>query len=218
MDDRQSPGPVEDVPRPPVRRDWRDTLRAASDLALTGIVMTLAALPVITAGAAVGTASAAVARWTDQERFPGVRETARHFRHGLLPGIPPLLVLIAFGVLIRLNVHALSVGLAPGGPPLIWATLALAVAGAGFAAMVVVEFGRAGAGWRAATRDAARLAVSRPALPAASAGIMAFTIALGYLIQVILVPILAGYTLLALHVVRRRLGGVAASVRTVEGS
>ncbi|MDP9798181.1 hypothetical protein J2S43_006693 [Catenuloplanes nepalensis] len=202
--DPQPPEPGQ--PRPPVQRDWRDTLRAASDLALTGIVMTIAALPIVTAGAAVGAASTAVAKYTDQERFPGVRDTARDFARGILPGIPPLLIAIAAGVLIRLNIHALDVGLVPGGRPLIWATLLLALAGAGFAAMVVVEFGRSGAGWRAAVRDAARLVVARPGLLAGSAGIMAFTIGLGYLIQAILVPILAGYALLALHVIRRRPG------------
>lgn len=248
MDHRQSRWPADTVPRPPAERDWRDTLRAATDLALAGILMTVAALPVLTAGAAVGTASAATAKYTDLERFPGVRVSARHFGRGILPGIPPLLITIAAGVLLRLNIHALGVGLVPGGRPLIWATVLLGLALAGFAGLVVVELGRAAAlsdseaadisgpdagtngpdagtsrsgvgtngsgvgtsrsagGWRIATRDAARLVTARPALLAASAGIMAFTIGIGYLVQAILIPILAGYTLLALHVVRRRLG------------
>jgi hypothetical protein len=206
VDDRQLRWPADDLPQPPATRDWRDTLRAATDLALAGILMTVAALPVVTAGAAVGAASAATARYTDQERFPGVRECARIFGRGLLPGVPPLLVAVAGFLLLRLNIHALGVGLVPGGRPLIWATLLLGLVGAGFAGLVITEFGRAGNGWRRATRDAARLTVARPALLAASTGIMALTIGLGYLIQAILVPILAGYTLLALHVVRRRLG------------
>ncbi|GAB7041664.1 MULTISPECIES: hypothetical protein [Catenuloplanes] len=233
MGDRQLRWPTDNAPGPPVQRDWRDTLRAASDLALTGIVLTIAALPVVTAGAAVGAASTAVARYTDHERFPGVREVARTFARGILPGIPPLLVAIAAGVLIRLNIHALSVGLVPGGRPLIWATLLLALAAAGFAGLVVVEFGRAtdlgpagsggaappagplpgdedrqrraGPGWRAATRGAARLVAARPATLAASAGVLGLTTAIGFLVQAVVVPILAGYTLLALHVIRRRL-------------
>ncbi|MFI5840391.1 hypothetical protein ACIA8K_11860 [Catenuloplanes sp. NPDC051500] len=212
MDNRQSRWPADTVPRPPAQRDWRDTLRAATDLALAGILMTVAALPLVTAGTAVGTASAATAKYTDQERFPGVRECARIFGRGLLPGIPPLLIAVAAFVLLRLNIHALGVGLVPGGRPLIWATVLLGLALAGFAGLVITEFGRAGDGWRTATRDAARLTVARPALLAASTGIMAFTIGLGYLIQAILVPILAGYTLLALHVVRRRLADPAAPV------
>ncbi|GAB7049649.1 hypothetical protein [Catenuloplanes indicus] len=223
--DPQSPEPGQ--PPQPIQRDWRDTLRAASDLALTGIVMTVAALPVVTAGAAAGAASAAVATYTDQERFPGVRQTARVFARGLLPGIPPLLAVVAFGVLIRLNVHALSVGLVPGGRPLIWATLLLGLAGAGFAGMVVVELGRAtaaagpdgpGTGWRVALREAGRLVVARPAVPAASAGVLGLTIAIGYLIQAIMVPILAGYALLALHVIRRRLAPSTATDATARSS
>jgi hypothetical protein len=226
MEHRQSRRPADTVPRPPAERDWRDTLRAATDLALAGILMTVAALPVLTAGAAVGAASAATAKYTDQERFPGVRVTARHFGRGILPGIPPVLIATAAGALLRLDIHALDAGLVPGGRPLIWATVLLGLALAGFAGMVVVELGRAAAlsgseaetsgsgigtsrsagGWRTAAREAARLVTARPVLLAASAGIMAFTIGIGYLIQAILIPILAGYTLLALHVVRRRLG------------
>ncbi|WP_051798979.1 hypothetical protein [Catenuloplanes japonicus] len=269
MDNRQSRA-TDILPRSPAARDWRDTLRDATDLALAGILMTLAALPVVTAGAAIGAASTAIAQWTDQERFPGVRVSARTFARGILPGLPPLLITIAAAALLRLNIHALGTGLVPGGRPLIWATALLGLVLAGFAGMVVVEFGRAGAepthagtemdrsdarparsgagpdhsdgeparsrggldrldggrdrsdgepatsggepfrqdgaGWRTAVRDAARLVAARPAVLAASTGIMAFTIGLGYLLQAILVPILAGYTLLALHVVRRRLG------------
>ena len=47
--------------------------------------------------------------------------------------------------------------------------------------------------------------VARPTVLAASAGVLGLTFAIGYLIQVIMVPILAGYALLALHVIRRRL-------------
>ena len=37
----------------PARADWRDTLRAATDLALLGIVTALASAAVLTAGAAL---------------------------------------------------------------------------------------------------------------------------------------------------------------------
>jgi hypothetical protein len=69
-----------------VRRDWRDTLSAASDLALLGIATALAALPVVTAGAAVAAASAATHDWCRSGRLPAARVSAQRLRRGLLPG------------------------------------------------------------------------------------------------------------------------------------
>jgi hypothetical protein len=43
-----------------MRHSWRDSVAAAGDLALLGFLVTLAALPVVTAGAAVLTGSHAV--------------------------------------------------------------------------------------------------------------------------------------------------------------
>ncbi|MFD0820636.1 hypothetical protein ACFQ0D_20510, partial [Micromonospora zhanjiangensis] len=69
--------------QPTVRRDWRDLARDAADLALLGILATLAALPVLTAGAAFGTASAAVHDWATDGNWPPVRRTVERFRRGL---------------------------------------------------------------------------------------------------------------------------------------
>ena len=52
--------------------DWRETVRVATDLALLGLLTVLAALPVVTAGAAVATASAAVHHYLQYDRWPAV--------------------------------------------------------------------------------------------------------------------------------------------------
>ncbi|RBI98867.1 hypothetical protein DRA43_25140, partial [Micromonospora provocatoris] len=44
----------------PARADWRDTLREATDLALLGFAVALAALPVLTLAPAVAAAGAAL--------------------------------------------------------------------------------------------------------------------------------------------------------------
>ena len=69
------------------RQPWRDTVRVAADLALLGIVVTAAALPVVTAGAAVATGSAALHHFLTRDRWPDGRDAWRAFRRGLLPGL-----------------------------------------------------------------------------------------------------------------------------------
>ncbi|TBL27887.1 hypothetical protein EYA84_27920, partial [Verrucosispora sp. SN26_14.1] len=91
---------ADDDHRRPPRRDWRDTVRDAADLALVGILTVLTALPVLTAGASVGTASAAVHDWLATGSWPTARQTLSRFGRGLLPGLPvALLGLVAVGLL-----------------------------------------------------------------------------------------------------------------------
>ncbi|MEU5937444.1 hypothetical protein ABZ794_33285, partial [Micromonospora sp. NPDC047187] len=75
-------------PDPGGRRDWRDVARDAADLALLGILLTLAAVPLLTAAAAAGTASAAVHDWTRTGSWPSARTTVRRYGRAVLPGVP----------------------------------------------------------------------------------------------------------------------------------
>ena len=88
----------------------------------------------------------------------------------------------------------------PGGTPLLVLTAVLVAAAAGYAGLAVVAIGAdPGRPWRAAAR---RVPLNR-ALPAA-AGVLALAGLLAVLVHPVLVPVLAGYALFALHVVARR--------------
>jgi hypothetical protein len=189
-----------------VKTSWYDTLRNASDLALLGILTAIGSLPVVTAGAAVATASAAVHDWSADERWPPVRVTLRRFVRALLPGVVPALVAIAGSVLLVLNLAAITRGIVPGGVALAVPTFLLLVAAVGLAGLTVVEVGRRGAaGWWAAARAALRTGQARPGAVLAGAGVVALVAALGMMVIPVLVPILAGYAIFALHAVARRL-------------
>ncbi|MFB6395303.1 hypothetical protein [Polymorphospora lycopeni] len=187
------------------RRDWRDTLRNASDLALVGILAAIGSLGVVTAGGAVATASAAVHDWIETDSWPGLRPTLHRFARALLPGAVATLALLAVTALLGVNLLALHRGVVPGGAPLVVLTVVLAVAGAGLAGLTLVEVGRRGGrDWLAATRAAALTAGAHPGLLLATAGVAALVAVLGVMILPAVIPILGGYALLALHAVVRR--------------
>jgi hypothetical protein len=182
---------------------WRDTLTAATDLALLGIVTTVAALPVVTAGAAIASASVAVREWTGNERLPSLTEGLVRLRRGLWPGLAASLVgAVATGLLL-LNASALARGAVPGGTPLLVATGAVVLLWAGFAGLTIVEVG-GGDGWVAAARSAWRTSVARPWVPFALGLVVAIAVFLG-LVLPFLAPVLIGYALFALHISARRL-------------
>lgn len=188
-------------------RDWRDTLRGAADLALLGILTTLAALPVLSAGAAMATASTALHLWTREDRWPDARELLRTFVRALLPGVAATLVALAAAATLAGNALLLAAGAVPGGTALVGLTALVAALACGLAGMIVVEVGRRGGlGWRPAARVAARAALDRPVTLLATTGTIAFAVALGTLVLPISTPILAGYVLFALHTIPRRLG------------
>jgi hypothetical protein len=186
-----------------VRADWRDAVAVAADVALLGVLLTVAAAPVVTAGAAVATASAAVRHFFEYGRWPDAAASWTEFRRRILPGCAAVLVAGAAATLLAVDLAALRSGLVPGGAPLIAITAGLAAGGAAYAGLVVVEVGDGG-GWRAAARSALALA-GRPAALAASAGVICLAAALAVMVHPVLAPVLAGYALYALHAVRRRL-------------
>jgi hypothetical protein len=189
-----------------VGRDWRETVRNAADFALLGIVTAVAALPVVTAGAAVATASAAVHHWADHQSFPDLGTSTRRYVRGILPGAGATLVTALAAWLLVLNLGALRAGTVPGGTPLFTVTAILAVAAAGLAGLIVVQVGRHdGRGWLTAARTALRVAYERPLVLVGATGVVALTGFVGVLVLPLLIPILLGYALVALHAVTRRL-------------
>jgi hypothetical protein len=187
------------------RQPWRDTVRVAADLALLGIVVTAAALPVLTAGAAVATGSAALHHFLVHDRWPAARTSWRVFRRGLLPGVGALTCAGGFAALLTLNLLALNRGIVPGGRPLAGLTVVLIAAAAGWAGLVVVRIGvLGGRGWRVAARTA-----TTPAALLAAMGVVTLSVFLAVLVHPVLTPVLAGYTLFALHAVARAPAGSA---------
>jgi hypothetical protein len=187
------------------RRDWRDTVRDSADLALLGILTVLASAPVLTAGAAVGTASAALHDWLDTGSWPTARRTMSRFGRGLLPGLPVALLGRGGVGLLVTNLVALGTGRVPGGTVGLAVTSVVAAALLGYAAAIVVEVGRTGGtGWRSAVTRAARACLDHPARWAALAGTTVPVVLLSVLVTPVAVPILAGYALAAVHAVARR--------------
>ncbi|WP_433533748.1 hypothetical protein ACQPZK_16200 [Micromonospora sp. CA-249363] len=187
------------------RRDWRDVARDAADLALLGILLTLAAAPLLTVAGAAGTASAAVHDWTRTGSWPSARTTLRRFGRSVLPGVPVSLLGLCVLGLLAADLAALATGRVPGGQPVLVVTGLVAVALAGYAGLVVVEAGRNGGGrWRVAARSSVRACLDAPARWAALVGVTVLAGLLAVLVTPVAVPILAGYTLAALHAVANR--------------
>ncbi|MEU8113957.1 hypothetical protein [Micromonospora sp. NPDC048947] len=193
------------------RRDWRDVARDAADLALLGILLTLAAVPLLTAAAAAGTASAAVHDWTRTGSWPSARTTVRRFGRAVLPGVPVSLLALVGAALLAADLAALATGRVPGGPAALLVTALIAAGLAGYGGLVVVEVGGNGGGrWWASARRAARACLDAPTRWAALTGVVALAGLLTVLVTPVAVPILAGYTVAALHAVAaRRLVSVA---------
>jgi hypothetical protein len=190
------------MPQDPDRpKDWQNSLRLAADLAFLGIVVTLLSLPVLTAGAAVATGSAAVHELVHHGRWLSFADLWATFRRSLLPGLAAGPLVLAAVWLVALDVSALRRGAVPGGGALVAVVLAAAAAGAGFVGLVAVAAGRAG---RGAVRRAWALATGLPVALPAAAGIVVLATVLALLVHPALVPVLAGYVLFALHVATRR--------------
>ncbi len=201
-------------------RDWRDTLRAAADLALLGILLTLACLPIVTAGAAVATASVAVRHFAANDGWPRAVDIGRTFVRALVPGLGATAVALGAAALVALDLAALRSGTVPGGRAMLVLTAVLAGAGAGFAGLIVARYPRrsrtylsdvpdmqrfksklGGGSWRRAVRDAAAITAARPTTLLATTGVLAIAAVLAVLLHPVVAPILVGYALYALHAV-----------------
>jgi hypothetical protein len=161
-----------------MRHGWRDTVRTASDVAVLGYLMALAALPVVTAGAAVLTGSHAMRVYVREDRWPSAAVLRATFRRSFWPG----LAMTAAGLALVVDVVAVRSGWAPGGVPLMVALIVLALAGAGAVGATLAGRPR------------------RPRDVLAAAGVTGVVVVLALLVHPVLVPVLAGGWLFALHV------------------
>jgi hypothetical protein len=191
---------------PAVRPDWRDTVAGAADLALLGVALVLAALPVVTVGAAVAAGSHAVDHWCTHRRLPAPGELARVFARAIVPGLGALAVAVVVALVGWLDLAALARGAVPGGAAVLAVTLLVLVAAVGLAGLTVVRVGqRGGVGWAGAAGSAWRTALAAPRVPLTIAGLLALVGLVAWLMPVV-APVLGGVALLGMHVVARRAG------------
>ncbi|MDO3685406.1 hypothetical protein [Micromonospora sp. C28ISP2-4] len=189
----------------PARADWRDTLREATDLALLGFAVALAALPLLTLAPALATASAALHDRAVTGSWPGVRTSLARFGRALLAGLAVSVVALAAAALLAADLVAVATGRVPGGGPALALTAVVVAVLLGYAGLVAVAVGRSGGrGWRAAARRVARTCPQRPGTWAAASGVCALAVLLGVLVTPAAVPILGGYALAALHALDAR--------------
>ncbi|WP_089154233.1 hypothetical protein [Micromonospora sp. NBS 11-29] len=192
------------------RRDWRDTLAEATDLALLGFAVAVAALPLLTLAPAVATASAALHDRAVTGSWPAARTSLTRFGRALPAGAAVSAVALAVAVALGADLLALAAGRVPGGGPALAVTAVVVTALLGYAGLVAVAVGRTGGrGWRAAARQVARTCPHRPGTWAAAAGITVLAALLAALVTPVAVPILGGYALAALHAVDARGRAVA---------
>jgi uncharacterized membrane protein YesL len=191
--------PREDEPEPPP--DWRERFALGTDLALIGVVVTAAALPVLTLPAALAAGSTAVRHRYREGRLPAFRPLLRQYGRSILPGIPFVLV----AVLLLVDLMALNRGLVPGGAPVLTLTAAVACLLAGVATLALVAMGRdPDTPWKAALAWSWTVTTARPwaAVAPALAGALAFFLALSVPATI---PLVIGFHLFAAHVISDRL-------------
>ncbi len=192
---------VEPLPRP----SWRESMVLAADLALLGIVVVLACVPVVSAGAALTTASVAVNQVCDHRSFPALPELFAVFRRTLLRGLVAVLAVLVVTALLLIDVATLRSGAVPGGPALLVVTALLGAAGLALVLTALVRLGQTGGhGYRAALRWAGRLLTDRPwAVLAIAATVAVPTLLAG--VAPVITLFLPGFVLFGLHAVVRRI-------------
>lgn len=187
-----------------MRSPWRDAFRTAADLAIVGFLTAFLCCGLITAGAALLTASRAVEHHLAHDAWPAPRALASSFRRALLPGLALSAAVIVVGGLLVADLLALRSGRVPGGVPMLVVVSLAGLAAAGLGAMVLVSAARLRL--LPAVRDALRTVASHPGRLAATASVLAVAGTLAVLIHPVLIPVLLGHLLFALHVLARRIG------------
>ena len=179
-----------------MRHGWRDTVRTASDVAVLGYLMVLAALPVVTAGAAVMTGAYAVGVYVREDRWPPAVSLRDCFRRSFWPGLGGPAVVGLGALILVVDFLAVRSGRAPGGVPVLVILIVLAVIGAGRLGLaVVMRMGK-----QSCSSAYVSAVTPRPRLVAAAAGVTGVVVMLALLVAPVLVPGLAGGWLFALDV------------------
>ncbi|WP_163509850.1 hypothetical protein [Fodinicola acaciae] len=189
-----------------MRTDWREVVRAGSDLAIIGFVVLLLSLPILTAGAALGAGSAAVRHWCDHRSLPSARAIAGWFGRGLLPGLGATVAAFVVATALFLDVRAVAAGIVPGGMVALAVTVLATAYVIGIAALTVVQVGRTdGRHWIAGLRTAVRLERRTAAATAILCVLVVMAVFLGSVLPAT-TPLVVAFALFAAHVTTRRIG------------
>jgi hypothetical protein len=184
---------------------WRGMLTLAADLAVIGFAVTAAALPLLTAGAALRTGSVAVRAIAVEGRKATLAELWQVFRRNLLPGCAATILTAAAVAFLILDIGAVGNGRVPGGYPVLAALGVAAAILVAVCGLTVLRLGHDPAGsWRSAVRWAGQTAGRQPVVAATVAGVLTVAAAIGVLVPATL-PISVGYALFALHAIGERL-------------
>ena len=164
--------------------------------------MTVACLPLVTAGGVVAVAAEAVAVRYGQGRWLTFGELWAALRRRFLPGLVAWVIVLFTVLLLLADQVLLAGGVVPGGTALAWVTGLLGLVILGIYALVVPFVGR-GLGFWAALGAARGAAVARPGVLVGAMGVLVLS---GFLAWVLPVagPLLVGYVLLALHSIVQR--------------
>jgi hypothetical protein len=191
---------------------WLTTLTLASDVAVVGFAVTLLALPLVTAPAALRAGSVAVHAIAVDGRKLSVAELWRAFCRSLLPGFGWSLT-FAF---LALDFAVVRAELVPGGRVLLGLLAVAAWALLGITGVALATLGRfPSMRWLPAVRTA----LGQPGAVAAAGAVLAVAATIAVLIP-FTTPLLAGYGLFALHALaaRRSRASEAAPVATASVS
>jgi len=192
-------------PGPAPRSDWKETLTAATEIALCGFCVVAAALPIVTLGAALATGSFAVRHWVLERRLPPWAEIWRLGLRWLLPGVGATALIAVFAAMMFIDLNAVARGDVPGGTAVLVATVVVVALAATIVALCLVHLGRWPAdGWWAAARWAATVTFTAPHRAVPQVAICVFAGLLGAMIPAT-IPLLVGYALFAMHVVADKL-------------
>ncbi len=179
---------------------WLSTFTVAADLAVVGFAVTLCALPLVTAGAALRTGSVAVHAIAVDARKVPLRDLGRIFVRSLLPGLGFSVAFGAAAVFLAFDFAVVRAERVPGGPVVLGL---LAVAGwalLGLAGVALASLGvRPDARWFPTVRQA----LGMPGAVFSGGAVLAVALTIAVLIP-FTTPLVAGYALFALHVLAAR--------------
>ncbi|MBT8226231.1 MAG: hypothetical protein HKP61_11980 [Dactylosporangium sp.] len=195
----------EPEPEQPTRPDWKDTLVAATDIAIIGFGVVAASLLVVTLGGALAAGSFAAHQWIRHRQLPGFGEVWRLFLRWILPGALATGAVAGATTVLVIDIGAVRGGTVPGGSILLAATWFVVAGMAATIVLALVHLGRQPAeGWWRAARWAARTTAVAPHRAALPLGTAALASLLGLMVPVTF-PVLVGFGLFAVHVVADRL-------------
>jgi hypothetical protein len=184
---------------------WKGVLISAADTTLIGVCVVVAALPIVTLGAAAATGSFAIRHRHVRQRFPQPSEVWRLFLRWILPGALAFAMAAGLAALLAFDLRSVARGMVPGGPVVVVVTIVIVTWLVAVTTMTLLHLGRwPGDGWWSAVRWAARVPLAVP-----HRVVVPVFVATAAILASIAVPaaspLLAGFGLLGVHLTADKL-------------